>query len=371
MRSTDNRLVCLADKQNNSFGVVRIAAAAAVIISHAFLLVRGENAQPLFEWTSFDLGGHAVHVFFILSGFLIAASWERNSNIIDFLSGRFARIYPALFVVTIGTILTIGLFQSNLSFQAFLASSHTIELFLRVVVALDGGGRLPGIFQRLPAEDFVLATVWTIRYEVICYLSIPIVAGFGFFRREGGTLFIVGALLAMASLIYLQSWFQTEPSLFRNLVRFFFAFYLGVGAWKFRRLIPVSSTIMVLLAVVTLVNLQTDQSLIIEIIATGYLAFWVGSLNFGWFGALVNRHDVSYGVYLIGFPLQQTWNQIFTGEHAVMTNILLTFAVALPLAFLSWHYVEKPALRHRHTLSGFIHRIVGYAIRQHKLKTSA
>jgi peptidoglycan/LPS O-acetylase OafA/YrhL len=56
------------------------------------------------------------------------------------------------------------------------------------------------------------------------------------------------------------------------------------------------------------------------------------------------RHDLSYGVYLYGWPLQQALRQLFPTATAVALlgpALLLTLAVAA----LSWFGVERPALR--------------------------
>ena len=52
--------------------------------------------------------------------------------------------------------------------------------------------------------------------------------------------------------------------------------------------------------------------------------------------------DLSYGLYLYAFPMQQVIVATMPrNEHPVLTCMLLT----LPLALLSWHLVEAPALR--------------------------
>lgn len=358
MRTLDS----LYGRESNSFGVVRLVAALAVIVSHAFILAHhSEFADPLAAVTSYTLGAHAVHMFFVLSGFLIAASWYRNPDIYYFLSGRFLRMFPALFIVTVGTILIAGFAQKELSIAAFLTSSETVSLFLRVVVALDGGGTLPGIFTENPQERQVLATVWTIRYEVLCYLSVPLVATLAVVIGRSHRWFAQGfvglLLITCAGIMIVRSGGDDPVALIDHLARFFFAFYLGVGAWFLRRRISLSFIAVVALFAVTYLFLGSPISPVLEIIAVGYFTYWLGSLDFGWFGRFTNREDISYGVYLIGFPIQQMWLVLWPAPYPVAANIALTLLIVVPLAFLSWRIIERPALKHRPGVAELVRRI--------------
>jgi len=90
--------VCdILERGRNNFDLVRLAAAASVIVSHSFLIAGGPlSVEPLAGISSFTLGQHAVAVFFILSGLLVAASLERNPEPVAFLGGRVLRVFPGL-----------------------------------------------------------------------------------------------------------------------------------------------------------------------------------------------------------------------------------------------------------------------------------
>ena len=341
-----------ARRESNSFGVVRLFAAFAVIVSHAYIVTSGDpTAQPLYKLTGSSLGSHAVIVFFVLSGFLIAESWNRKPELHHFLAGRFARLFPALFVVTLSTIIIAGLSQRQLDFVSFITNTETISLFLRAVIALDGGGTLPGIFTEFPNERMVLSTVWTIRYEVICYFSIPMLAYLGLFRVKKLRLRMLSVLAITAFLVMIRSVQQTETSMIDHMLRFSFAFYLGVASWAFRDRLPLSGLAVAFLFVVTYMLLGSAVSKIFEMLAVGYFTLWLGSINFGSFSRLTNREDLSYGIYLIGYPLQQTANVLWQGSFPVLFNIAFTLLAVVPLAFISWRCIERPGLCYRFRLA--------------------
>ena len=80
---------------SNSFGLLRLLAASAVVVSHAWLVTSGSYAsEPLLVETGFSLGWHAVNLFFALSGLLIAGSLHHTRSLIQFAWSRFLRIFP-------------------------------------------------------------------------------------------------------------------------------------------------------------------------------------------------------------------------------------------------------------------------------------
>ena len=59
---------------------------------------------------------------------------------------------------------------------------------------------------------------------------------------------------------------------------------------------------------------------------------------------MIRHTDLSYGLYLYGWPAQQLAWMLPTGK-TVFGNIVLATAIALACAALSWFLVERPALR--------------------------
>ena len=69
----------LQNRENN-FDAIRLVAALLVLVSHSFYLT-GRSFEPWQQITQFDtLGGLAVGIFFIISGFLVTASYQSDPN---------------------------------------------------------------------------------------------------------------------------------------------------------------------------------------------------------------------------------------------------------------------------------------------------
>jgi peptidoglycan/LPS O-acetylase OafA/YrhL len=60
--------------------------------------------------------------------------------------------------------------------------------------------------------------------------------------------------------------------------------------------------------------------------------------------------DVSYGLYIYAFPVQQTTTWLL-GPMTPTQNVAIALPVTLALAALSWRLVEKPGLDRRRALA--------------------
>ena len=80
--------------------------------------------------------------------------------------------------------------------------------------------------------------------------------------------------------------------------------------------------------------------------AIAYLCLYLG-LELARFSRLVLRHDLSYGVYIYAFPIQQALLLSGLGSLGWAAFTCLSIACTLPLAAASWFFVERPAQRFR------------------------
>ena len=59
---------------------------------------------------------------------------------------------------------------------------------------------------------------------------------------------------------------------------------------------------------------------------------------------MCRHNDISYGVYIYAFPVQILLVIFGSESLGWVLNAIITFAITVGLAWLSWLYVEKPAL---------------------------
>src|SRR6478752_5590011 len=81
----------------NSFDSIRLLAALQVLIGHATYHLGVVHDSGLGQVALRVLSAFpGVPIFFMISGFLVTASFERRPNLQDYFVSRFLRIYPAL-----------------------------------------------------------------------------------------------------------------------------------------------------------------------------------------------------------------------------------------------------------------------------------
>ena len=111
----------------DGFGILRIVAALMVIFAHAFPLAGAP--EPIWRKGSADIsfGVTGVDIFFVISGYLVFASWLRDPRPARFVARRVARIWPGLLVMLLLTTLVMGTLVSTLSPGRFLTNPATAK----------------------------------------------------------------------------------------------------------------------------------------------------------------------------------------------------------------------------------------------------
>ena len=347
-RIGNDRLSAFAAKDANSYGVVRLAAAIAVIFTHAFGVVGGwEAPEPMAAMTGWSVAAHAVHVFFALSGFMIAASWERSADWLDFAVARLLRIMPALVVVNIAIVIAGGIWLTTAAPSDYWTIANVGQFLARTVLLFAVGVGLDGVFADNPMPGSINIPIWTIRFEVICYITLMVfMAAVAVLRLRGPARLIpVFAVLAVSAMVITVSGEPEHFGFAAQLARFAFVFYLGVALWIARDIVPIRRDIALALAFPAALAVWSELPLRypVMIAATAYWSFWLGSLKMGRLQRWASGTDLSYGVYIMGFFIQQWLVEAMPGM-TVMQNALAATGLALAAAWISWTFVEKPAL---------------------------
>lgn len=328
--------------KDNNFDFLRVAAALAVLASHQFALSgRPEPVTLVGSW-----GGIGVLVFFAISGFLVAGSWSHDPNVWRFVVRRLLRIWPGLAVACVLVALVLGPLVSTLGWRDYYASPALREYF-SLLNLWTFKSQLPGIFVGSPVQESANGSLWTIPYEIRCYLALAVLGLVGLMRRHW--------LLPLAFLVF-AGWFfflfkagydQPIRMYLQMAVVFFCAASLHQlrAVWQSRRWLawPVAAAAIALLWWWGWQEIAFTLGLPIAVVLFG-----TGSLpvlrRTGRFG------DVSYGLYIYAYPVQQTLIWLSGNQLPVGIGILASAAVTLLLAWLSWRLVEQPALRLKNRL---------------------
>jgi peptidoglycan/LPS O-acetylase OafA/YrhL len=323
------------------FDYMRLVLAAGVIAMHTINTSYGQAAAIAFWDSPARLAvGPILPMFFALSGFLVAGSLVRCRTLVSFLGLRAIRIVPALAVEVLLSALILGPILTSLPLADYVASPMFHLYFLNIIGEIHY--QLPGVFADNPVPLTVNGQLWTVPWELKCYAALAVLAviGIAWHRRA-----LAVALVLAQFLLLWHGWFgNPDPSTTVPGEIMVFAFLCGLLLFTWRDRVPWSPALFALSAVVSGALLLTEGGDWLVAGPIAYVTVFLGLLN-------PPRHrwalsgDYSYGIFLYGYPIQQTiasWGPDF--RHWYL-NLAIALPVAVLVATASWWLVEKPALR--------------------------
>ena len=204
---------------------------------------------------------------------------------------------------------------------------------------------LPGVFNASPIGETMNGALWTIRYELLAYLGVGLLAAVGLYRHR--SLILVWAGLAAVFGVLYQIFGYSGPGddTIGTMARFGPAFMIGAGFYAARDKLPLSAGYVALALLAAFASQGTAMGPVMLQIALAWLYLWVGFLDVpGRVGkALREVEDVSYGVYILHWPLGMMAFALIPGIGAnALFAIMLTSAIAA--GWVMRVTVEKPAL---------------------------
>lgn len=327
-------------RPHNAFSGLRLVLALMVVLSHAFSVVSGNPLdEPLTRATGFSLGEHAVNGFFAVSGFLVTMSYDRRGWR-DYVIARSLRILPGLVAAVLLVGLGLGAALTRLPLADYLASPELWRFMRGTLLSFKSNTSLPGLFEANPYRS-PLGTVWTLKYETICYVGVLAAGLFGLLRRRWAVPALTLALaLALAGL---EAARPDMPKGTETALRLPLIFAAGACLYLWRDRVRLGPwPLLGLAAAIWLQGHPPGRTLLF--LSESYAAIWLAFLPALSRPALDPPADLSYGVYLYGWPIQQSLHALFPSASA-LALLAPALLLALLVAALSWYGIEKPALR--------------------------
>jgi peptidoglycan/LPS O-acetylase OafA/YrhL len=322
----------------NNFDLLRLIFAVMVILSHSFVLIDGNNDRdPLtFFFHGITLGEFAVDGFFLLSGYLIVQSWSMRPDPVAFMKKRVLRIYPGFIVAALISALVVGPLGSD-AVQYF--SDLKIGKLLKSMLFLKVPA-VPPAFNGLPYPT-VNGSMWTIFFEFACYAAVMVLGMMGAIRTRRAWLAIT-LMLFVLGIIHKATHVFPEENFYLPIIRFSNFFFAGGCFYLFSEKMRFKPWLALLCGVLLIIGISNkNMPELILAIAGGYLLFYIAFYQSTTLAQFMSLPDVSYGVYLYGWPVQKL---LLWYVPSISSWILfpLSCAVALILGFMSWHFVERP-----------------------------
>ncbi|MGV8961760.1 MAG: acyltransferase family protein [Stenotrophomonas sp.] len=340
-RQPTRTIASIFNAGSNSLNALRLLLAALVIVSHSWPLT-GRESEPALGGA--NLGVWAVFGFFAISGFLITRSRLSDRPVRDFYRARALRILPAFLVC----LVLVACVFAPLSLLVDPAASWNLSSAATFIVRnlalyppyLFQGG-IAGTLTSTPFQELWNGPLWTLFWEAACYVAIGIGASLIPRSKLPTMLIVVFGLLTSVSLAHALG-FVTVPELLARALPLFLAFVAGALLLLFADRLRVNVLGVLIALAVLVAAVLVGRVPELGTLSIAYLLLVVGSvLPLHRVGA---RYDISYGMYIYGWPVQQLIVLWLGPDLPLALYILIVLAVTAPLAWLSCVLVEQPAL---------------------------
>jgi peptidoglycan/LPS O-acetylase OafA/YrhL len=326
----------ILNKENNNLDLVRILLAIFVIVGHSYALNGPGDSwiDPIRHfYPNTNSGPVAVKCFLFISGLVITNSILSNRNIIYFIVSRLFRIVPSLFFLLLVTVFIFGpllstdpLYWHHL--EGFKYISNNLFFYTYHY--------LPGVFEKNIYPKVVNGSLWSLRFEVGCYFFLLLNL---IILRKNSKYFLLLPILivifdTMSPTRHVFSFIDDNSD--KYLLPFFFSF--GALYAIYSKKININK----ITPVFFLLFLFITDSFLSEVLLSLSLCnlFLFFSKN-KFFLKLKPRYDISYGIYLWGFLIQQSIYDYF-GHLNIALHCFLSLLITMPLALLTHLVIEKP-----------------------------
>ncbi len=317
----------------NGITAVRYVLALSLIATHFCVLANIPLVWPV------D-GDMVVKSFFVISGFFILYSYLRTDDVRRYARRRFHRTYP-LYIIVVASCTFLGFLFSTLPVGDYFTHAQTWRYLLFNALFLNfAEPTLPGVFtgNYMPAVN---GSLWFMKVLVLFYALLPVIV---WLMRRWGRLTVLTVLFFL-SVAYLELcdhlYAATGRGIF-NLLRHQTPGYLpyfiaGMAALMFfERFRKQIGWWLLAAAAIACISIYTDFAPIEHLTPVTYAVvlftcgLWLRPLR-----VLHRVPDITYGMYLIHFPVIQALLQEGQGVSAWWLFAAAT-VVTLALSYLCW-----------------------------------
>lgn len=325
----------MVDIKKNNFDFIRVLLAFIVFLGHLGTLSASEKLKFL-QYSPIEI---AVFGFFVVSGFLIARSYERSSGLKSYLQKRLRRIVPAYLLVIFLSAILLSL-VSSYPFKEYFSDPQVYKyLFWNSLFLNFKAPWLPGVF----GNQAVNGALWTLKIEMSYYFCVPLLfLLFGKNNKYRNASLITMYFLSLIYLNYFE--FLHQPSAAKQLPGTLSYFIPGMLIYFNFNFFVKNKNTLFLIAIITvwidlIFNIILLSPMMIGIIVL-YIAYSFKFLNnFGKYG------DFTYGIYIFHFPIIRVFTTLglFRDYNPYIMAIICMFIV-VAVGICSWRFYEKKFL---------------------------
>lgn len=280
-------------------------------------------------------------MFFALSGFLVTGSLLRCRTLREFIALRILRIFPALLVEVMISAILLGSLLTTLPLQQYFMASGFWAYFRNIIGDIHFW--LPGVFVTNP-DTTMNTPLWTIPFELESYLTLIILSLLRLVSRRHWLL--LAAVIGNIGLYEYERFYGVvyfEGSMPPRLL--VMSFVYGMVIHAYRAWLPFHNALTLLALLISYYLLSSHDMSYFAPLVIAYATVGIGLLNPPRSKLLLSG-DYSYGIYLYGWPIEQTYVYLFPESMRIWyLNMLFSLPITILLAVFSWHCIEKHVLK--------------------------
>jgi peptidoglycan/LPS O-acetylase OafA/YrhL len=336
------------------FDLIRFVAATFVLLHHCRGIEYADiRVDPLFHYSGgfIHFGFLAVLVFFVIGGFLVTPSLLRSENMVDFALRRIIRIFPALIVVVIASMVVLGPILTNLTLSSYF-SDPQLYYYAKNVLTLTYD-YLPGVINNDGHPIMINGPLWILHFLVLSYAALALTAMLGLLRRRSQFMIL---FLASYGIYFAMSFDPTLvallPDRLLTFIKLFVYFGAGATLFIFADCVPFSIAFAIGAFALVVAALPFGFGAVVMPLCFPYIIVFCGLSALP--GRRLLKHDLSYGVYLIHSPILVAVSLFFSSLRIWWLAAVIVFFVTLVLSYLCWAFVEVPAMRRKKGLSNWL-----------------
>ena len=327
-------------RQLNNFDMIRLFAAVNVMALH----VAGHLGRDISVLHDVLDPFPGVPIFFVVSGFLISRSWERFPDWRQYLKNRALRIYPALWVCLVLSVVSVVA-------TGYVIDAPRSTLLVWVVGQLTFGQFITPAFMQGYGAGILNGSLWTIPIELQFYLLLPLLLSWrplvwlaagaslvAYATVRDASLTLPGGLVMPMQVTLLPNFYMFALGIL--LARYFERlqrYLIGRAHWW---LLGYAAAAIVGYSLGARVGTNAPNPLLMVLLGALVISCAYTLPELG--QRLLRGQDISYGIYIY---------------HMVVTNFLiethvdsfwLAVLLTVLLAIASWYAIERPALSLKH-----------------------
>jgi peptidoglycan/LPS O-acetylase OafA/YrhL len=339
--------------QGPGFDLLRLLAASVVLLYHSRGVEAGDiQADPLFKFSGgfIQSGLLAVLVFFAISGFLVTPGLIRSRDAVVYLVHRAVRIFPALFVVVLVTMLALGPALTVRPLASYFADPDVYR-YAKNAITLSVR-YLPGVLGPDGRPIIVNGALWTLYFEVLSYLALALMCVLRRLRPEAFLILFLAAYAIYVSVTLDREIAAAMPDRFVTFIGLFVYFAAGAALFACREYLPYSKGLAFGALALVVIALPVGMGPVVLPICLPYVIVVCGLSRP--VGVSFVKQDLSYGLYLIHAPVLVTLIVMCPFVKTWWMAAAIALPVTMVLSYLSWTYIEAPVLRHKKVISNMV-----------------